>query len=353
MSSAVEWPGEWPAEDLEHLGCCPVCGESQRILLFDDLTDVNQRCAPGRWKLWKCSECGSGYLDPRATEHSILRAYASYPTHEVGDSDDDKRTGMRRFPALVRNSYINRKYGTRRTPTLPWAWPLMYLLPPPLRLEWDHYMRHLPKAVPGRNRLLDIGCGNGDFLVRAREAGWHVTGLDFDPAAANLVRSRGIEVYVGRLAEHPFTEASFDVVTANQVIEHVHAPVEWLRTCWRLVRPGGFLWIGTPNLNLPLAKKFGGHWTLHDCPRHITLFTQCSLSLAFQIAGIGTPRYLPRGWCIAWILQDSENIRNGALAHTVDYVRPALMASGAWREMVAWLRIAWGVELTAVARKPV
>lgn len=352
MSLTHDWPGAWPADDLEYIGCCPVCGATGRSLIFDDLTDVNQRCAPGRWKLWKCSGCGCGYLDPRPTERSIVRAYATYPTHRVIETNDDRRRGLARLAAIARNSYLNRRYGTRRTPGHPWAWLLMYLLPPPLRLEWDHYMRHLPRATAGRNRLLDIGCGNGDFLLRAEEVGWSAYGLEVDPAAADTARTRGAKVYTGTLGTAPFEDASFDVVTANQVIEHVHDPTAFLRACWRLVRPGGLLWIGTPNLDAPMAERFGTYWQMLEVPRHLTLFNQSSLMHAFRRAEIGTSRCVRRGWCIAWVMQDSENIARGAMANTVERVRLGLAVRGAWSEMGAWLSIRRGVELTAIAHKP-
>lgn len=354
MSDHADWPGGWPEEALEHLGRCPICDGTARDLLFNDLTDVNQRCAPGYWKLWTCANCGSGYLDPRPTEKSLVRAYATYPTHRVTSSKDNRRTGVRRFAITVRNSYLNNRYGVHRRPANRWSWPLMYLLPPPLRLEWDHFMRHLPRPAPGRNRLLDIGCGNGDFLLRAKDAGWEVSGLDFDPAAAQTALRRGVEVRVGRLEDSAYAEASFDIVTANQVIEHVHDPIAFLRTCWTLVRPGGRLWIGTPNLVTPVAKQFGVHWSMLDTPRHLALFTASSLSHAFLRAGIKPPaEYQHRGWCMAWVMQDSANIARGALANTVDRIDASMQLTGAWQEIGAWMKPSRGVEITAVVHKPV
>jgi SAM-dependent methyltransferase len=229
----------------------------------------------------------------------------------------------------------------------------MYLLPPPLRLEWDHFMRHLPRPTPGRNRLLDIGCGNGDFLIRAKDAGWEVTGLDFDPVAAQTAQRRGVEARVGKLEDSPYVEASFDVITANQVIEHAHDPAAFLRSCWHLLKPGGRLWIGTPNLDTPAARRFGVHWQMLETPRHLILFTPSSLTYAFTRAGINPPDYRPRGWCIAWIMQDSANISRGALANTVDRIDTSVQLAGAWQELGAWIRPSRGVELTAVVHKPI
>ena len=74
-------PGDWPTEDLEDLGLCPVCGESERSLLYDNLRDKIFFSSPGVWKMWRCRGCGFGYLDPRPSVESIGRAYAHYYTH--------------------------------------------------------------------------------------------------------------------------------------------------------------------------------------------------------------------------------------------------------------------------------
>ncbi len=60
-------PGDWPAEDLEDLGHCPVCGVTERTSLYDNLRDKIFFSAPGAWKMWRCGGCGVGYLDPRPT----------------------------------------------------------------------------------------------------------------------------------------------------------------------------------------------------------------------------------------------------------------------------------------------
>src|SRR3546814_17287077 len=82
-----------------------------------------------------------------------------------------------------RNGYLNTKDVYQMQPASRLGYLAMHLLPPPWRLEWDHYARHLPKPKPGHNKLLDVGCGNGEFLLRARSQGWDVYGIDFDAEA--------------------------------------------------------------------------------------------------------------------------------------------------------------------------
>ncbi len=316
-------PGCWPEDCLENLGCCPVCGSEERDLLFDGLIDRNQRCAPGRWRMYRCCLCGCGYLDPRPTRDSIILAYRCYLTHSVQHVGQGATSRIKRVKIALRNDYLNRKYGFRETPDNRLGWLLFHMLPPPLRQEWDHYARHLPKPRPGRNRLLDVGCGNGDILMLAQHAGWNVAGVDFDSAAVKVARCRGLEIHLGGLDDAPLAPGSFDVITAQQVTEHVHQPVQFLKNCWRLLTPSGTLWIGTPNLDMPARYQYGDAWQMLEVHRHLVVLTPQSLTVGFKHAGIERPTSRRRCWYIAWAMAESENIRRGERVHDQLRVAPA------------------------------
>jgi hypothetical protein len=74
------WQQEWPADGLEALTACPVCNHAGRNLLHDALVDSTFRSAAGRWTLWQCAGCGSGYQSPRPNLRTIHEAYLSYHT---------------------------------------------------------------------------------------------------------------------------------------------------------------------------------------------------------------------------------------------------------------------------------
>lgn len=98
-------------------------------------------------------------------------------------------------------------------------------------------------------RLLDIGCGIGNFLNHARHAGWEVVGLDLSPSVAAYAReNRELNVNVGSIESSTgFSSESFDVITMFGVIEHLADPVGAVRECLRLLRRGGMLVLQTPN----------------------------------------------------------------------------------------------------------
>jgi len=275
-----ENPQPWPQIDLEAVAHCPVCNGTERSLLYKGLADRVFCVADGMWDLYRCTQCASGYLDPRPTSGSIGRAYEGYYTHDAEDHPIVRRKG--RIRSLVHdlvNGYQNRRYGLKRSPALSmgrWLLPLL----PSLRTAADAECRHLPPRPAGGGRLLDVGCGNGGFLMLAKQAGWQVEGLDFDAGAVQAARSRGLDVHHGGIEVLEGRSTCYDVITLCHVIEHVHNPIATLRRLHALLKPGGVLWLDTPNLSSLGAVRFGPHWRGLEVPRHLVLFSPSSMEMA-------------------------------------------------------------------------
>lgn len=346
------WP-EWPKDGLEFLGKCPVCDDTHRTLLHDNLID-RWFHAPGRWKMYMCDNCGSGYIDPRPDRATISLAYATYETHRPVDTHETAKHGL---AARLRNGYLNVKYGYRMAPANRWGYLAMYLLPPPLRLEWDHYARHLRKPQPSHNKLLDVGCGNGEFLVRAKWQGWDVHGIDLDPAALAHARAAGIPVTQGLAQRSTFAPASFDVITSHQVIEHTHAPVEFLRTLHAWLKPGGFIWVGTPNIASDLHEQFGADWCDLHPPQHLVIFSARSLIDTMRRCGFMDVALVPRGYLDSHFYRQSMRMRNTSTVgdwaplNTGGGDAPSILTQ-ARLELVAWLAPDRGSDIIVSAHKP-
>ncbi|MDH5184910.1 MAG: methyltransferase domain-containing protein, partial [Gammaproteobacteria bacterium] len=185
---------EWPADGLEAVPNCPVCGTNKRKVLHEGLTDRVFFCAPGKWNMYRCESCATAYLDPRPTAETIGLAYQNYFTHneELGFSSLNFVQKIRRRFA---NGYRNYHYGTNDYPASFFG-IIAAMLMPAGRAVINAGMRHLPKVQAGM-RLLDLGCGSGAFLLRARSAGWAVVGVDFDPKAVKAACSQGLDVRLG------------------------------------------------------------------------------------------------------------------------------------------------------------
>jgi len=150
-------------------------------------------------------------------------------------------------------------------------------------LQWDQRMFLRDRPHPG-GRLLDVGCGTGYFIAAARADGYHVSGIDLSHGQLEVARRRfgltdvhalTLDEYAGRVAP-----ASFDVVTAFQVLEHVADPGSFLRRIRSLVVPEGWIAVGVPNWRVwSLLRE-----PLDRPPNHLTRWSTASLRAALARA---------------------------------------------------------------------
>lgn len=311
---ASETLAPWPIEDLETVELCPVCRASERALLHQGLTDRVFGCAPGAWTLYACLACGSAYLDPRPTLSSIGRAYAEYFTHTSDESisanELPKAKWLRRALA---NGYRNWRFGTRLAPATAWGVPLAFVVPG-MRELLDVGYRYLPKADTGA-RLLDVGAGNGDFLEVAHSAGWVVQGVEPDAKAAAVCRDRGLDVRVGGIEQFAEERGRLDYITISHVIEHVHDPRLLLEQAFDLLKPGGGLYIDTPNVDAFGHKRYGDSWRGLEAPRHLVLFNWYSLERTLHDVGFISLGRAPRTTVYAQLAAESRALSQGRDCH--------------------------------------
>ena len=122
----------------------------------------------------------------------------------------------------------------------------------PLRLEWIDHL----SALKGK-RVLDVGCGGGILAESMARRAMHVTGIDLAAKPLGVARLHAMEAEVQNVdyreiaaetlaAEQP---ATYDVVTAMEMLEHVPDPASMVRACSRLAKPGGWLFFSTLNRN--------------------------------------------------------------------------------------------------------
>lgn len=152
-------------------------------------------------------------------------------------------------------------------------------------------------VAPRPGRLLDVGCGLGYFLQRARDSGWTVRGCDTSAAWVRTTNDRiGAPVAsVGELRTAIAPEERFDVITAWDVIEHVHDPVSFLRDLASRLAPGGQIFLRTPNLVyvLPLyaLRRRLGHEVGLEPTNHVVYFTAATMRRALARAGLQPLRW--------------------------------------------------------------
>jgi len=118
VSNAHIAHSSWPAGGLEAVSSCPVCRSIYRRTLYEGLSDRLLFGAPGEWTLYKCLDCGCGYLDPRPTMQTIILAYQQYNTHvSPGKVTTDALNVLRRLRRMLANGFLNWRFGTDFRPS--------------------------------------------------------------------------------------------------------------------------------------------------------------------------------------------------------------------------------------------
>jgi SAM-dependent methyltransferase len=122
----------------------------------------------------------------------------------------------------------------------------------------------------GCRNLLDVGCGPGFALDAARRAGLETFGLELSRSAAAAAAGRGHTIFPMLLENMaPAWEGKFDLISLNQVLEHVPAPVEFLRLCIRFLSPRGAIAIAVPSATggLRFSPWLAANWPPHHVSR--------------------------------------------------------------------------------------
>jgi 2-polyprenyl-3-methyl-5-hydroxy-6-metoxy-1,4-benzoquinol methylase len=199
----------------------------------------------------------------------------------------------------------------------------------------------LVERLSGRaGRLLDVGIGTGAFLTLARSQGWRVAGTEISAYAVETGVAQGLDVVHGEIWDAAFAADAFDVITCWHVLEHVRDPGRVLHEARRVLRPGGWLFVATPNLDDHLFR-FAYRLARRRPPRlfdpedreiHLFHFSARTLATLVASAGFGVSSVgFDRG---------AAAVRPKALVNDVAYL---------------WFRLSglnWGMGLELVARKP-
>jgi SAM-dependent methyltransferase len=145
-------------------------------------------------------------------------------------------------------------------------------------LQW--YLRYFR----GFERVLDIGCGNGEFLQILQTAGHSAVGVDIDPAMVQHCRDQGLTAHEADVVTWLPTQAGqYDAIFSSNVIEHLDAKTvqALVNGAYQALRPGGILLLGTPNPESAIVQLYE-YW--RD-PTHVRLYSRQLLEFFLYNAG--------------------------------------------------------------------
>lgn len=229
---------------------------------------------------------------------------------------------------------------------------MLFSLIEPLRLKLDRFGRniHLKRGRKSDLQLMDVGCGNGDFLALAGSMGIKARGIDPDPKAVAFAESKRLDVRLGGFDLLASECEVYDIVTMNQVLEHVFDQRELLSNCFSALKSDGLLWLAYPNPDALGLKVFGSAWCAFHPPYHICLTTQAQMCNMLKAAGFKDIKAHRRG------IHAKAHWRDSA---TISETHGIPMASGAVRHLtrlacdgLATLTPRWAEEVVITATKP-
>jgi len=132
-------------------------------------------------------------------------------------------------------------------------------------------------------RILEIGCSTGALIELLEQQGADVLGMDIESTWSKTYYYKPNKRIMCNLEKDRIPEkaapGAFDLVIAQEVIEHIKAPYEFLSKVWKLLRTGGKLFLTTPNLNGLTALVKGGRWCGISTEGHVLLYSKKSLNL--------------------------------------------------------------------------
>jgi 2-polyprenyl-3-methyl-5-hydroxy-6-metoxy-1,4-benzoquinol methylase len=208
---------------------CPACGTLSRV---------------GSGFIARCTACGHRWLNRTERDHAAVEA-GTFTGDYAGYRADPTYVSV--VTAIIRDELVER-------------------VPPPAR-------------------LLDVGCGAGDFMAAAQTFGYSVEGIDISEASARICTSRGLDCVAGDLLSHEFAD-DFDIVVMWDVIAHLRSPAEFVSRVRELLSKDGILLIKTPvmgDLSVEIARampRMAG--ALLGAPSHTQYFDRESLTALFR-----------------------------------------------------------------------
>lgn len=161
--------------------------------------------------------------------------------------------------------------------------------------------------------LLDIGCGTGDFLATAQNAGWEINGVEPDSRARAIANQKTNNKIKDVDALNEFENGSFDVITLWHVLEHLPNLHEQIETLDKLLKPDGTLVIAVPNFKSHDARHYKDFWAAYDVPRHLWHFSQTSISKLFSKRNIQVIDTKPMKFDSYYVSLLSEKYKTGRM----------------------------------------
>jgi len=257
---------------------CNICGTNNTKPLYSV-----KECT-GRYKetfkLVYCEKCGLVYLNPRPDRSEINKYYPSDTYYAYQESSLDRKCFKNKI-----KSYLLEIIGGYKKPLFGFI----------IKLIFNNIMLGTIPYKKG-GFLLDIGCGNGNFLKWHKDHGWNVFGIEINKDAADICRRNSLDVFNGDISDALIPYNTFDVVTLIQALEHLYNPSATLKKVYDILKKDGLLLIGVPNFGCFDRKIYKDKWLALEIPRHLYHFEIPTLNKLLEINGFKIKKIKGKGY---------------------------------------------------------
>jgi SAM-dependent methyltransferase len=209
----------------------------------------------------RCSSCGLLYTNPRLTQESLARCYDGYYSGSAVPAAKRPVASMVQAKRVFRHMW---------------------------HFYCGQYLSEVLEKVHGK--VLDVGCGTGGLLVELRNKGCEPYGVEFNPVSVETCRKKGLDVRCGNFVDTDLPECFFDMVIFWHSIEHLPSPRRALIKAFALLKPGGTMFIHSPNAKSYLACLFGRSWHAWQLPFHLFHFDVFTIGRAAKESGFAVAK---------------------------------------------------------------
>ena len=250
---------------------CKICGGNSFSYAHKGIDRFCQ--IEGAFDLYRCNGCGLIFIFPFLQQDVLMRYY---PDTYYSYSDSER---IQKY----RNSLLEK---------------LIFYLKHPLKaancILYSKLLRQKDMTVFKKSfNVLDVGCGDGRYLLEKKRYGCKLFGVDISDKALRKLKDTDpdMNVYCGNLWEAGFSDNLFDIVNVAAVLEHVIDIERLLLEIRRIIKEKGVLRIQVPNASSLTYKVFGRFWMGLDVPRHLYVFSLKNLKLLFKKSGFKVQQY--------------------------------------------------------------
>jgi len=199
-----------------------------------------------KFNLYRCKNCNTIITNPKLSFKELEEYYPKdyYAFDKIKTRKESVKVDLRLF---LYDIYYNMSIKSN----------LLRVLCSPFK-----FLIRGTQIIPGK-KLLDVGCGSGQFLYEMNKCGLDVYGIEPGKKSQSKFNIKS------DLFKAKYSEESFDIVTMNHVLQHVDNPKRMLKEIHKILKPNGLFIVSASNTRSLTYFLFRENWFQLDIPRHL------------------------------------------------------------------------------------